>query len=483
MTETVIEASRQAAAVATSPRLEKAPTGIKGFDEVTHGGLPKGRPTLVCGGAGCGKTLFAMEFLVHGALEYDEPGVFVAFEETRDDLVANVASMGYDLPQLEADGRLVIDRIDISRSDIQETGEYDLEGLFLRLGVAINAIGAKRVAIDTVEVLFGVFTNAGIVRAELRRLLGWLKDKGVTAVITGEHGVGTLTRYGIEEYVSDCVVVLDHRVAEEQSTRRLRVAKFRGSLHGTNEYPFLIGAHGLSVLPITSLALDHEALADRVSTGVAGLDAMLGGAGVYRASTVLVSGTAGAGKSTLAAHFADAACRRGERALFVGFEESESQIIRNMRSVGIDLSTPRAAGLLLFDCQRSTSQGLEVHLAEIQELVDRFDPQVVVIDAITNLARAGSGIQVSSMLTRQIDFLKGRRITALLTSLVSAFDVASAADHVSSLTDTWVVIETVLQEGRRERRAQVLKSRGTAHSDEVRSFEITDQGMRIAGPA
>lgn len=482
MTETMTTAAGPRGSGARA-QLEKAPTGIKGFDEVTRGGLPKGRPTLVCGGAGCGKTLFAVEFLVHAALQFGEPGVFVAFEETRDDLVANVASMGYDLAKLEADKQLVIDRIDISRMEIQEAGDYDLEGLFLRLGVAINSVGAKRVVIDTVEVLFGVFTNAGVVRAELRRLLGWLKEQGVTVVITGERGDATLTRYGIEEYVSDCVVVLDHRVDEEQSTRRLRVAKYRGSLHGTNEYPFLIGAQGLAVLPITSLGLDHEALTERVSTGVPGLDAMLGGAGPFRASTVLVSGTAGAGKSTLAAHFVEAACRRGERALFIGFEESQSQIIRNMRSVGIDLATPLAGGLLRFDCQRSTSSGLEVHLAAMQDRVDEFAPAVVVIDAITNLARAGTGGQVTSMLTRQVDFLKSRGITAFLTSLVSGPDLGSSAEHVSSLTDTWVLIETVLRDGRRERRIQVIKARGTAHSDDVRSCEITGRGLSIAGGA
>ena len=472
------------AAPASRPELAKAPTGIRGFDEVTHGGLPAGRPTLVCGGAGCGKTLFALEFLVHAALDRGEAGVFVAFEETRDELVANLAPMGFDLARLEAEKRLVIDRIDIARQDIAEAGSYDLSGLFLRLGLAIDTVDAKRVVIDTIEVLFGVFSDAATVRAELRRLLGWLKQRGVTVVITGEQGdANRLTRHGIEEYVSDCVVVLDHRVEEEQSTRRLRVAKFRGTVHGTNEYPFLIGSSGLTVLPITSLGLDHPVSSTRVSTGVPGIDAMLGG-GVFEGSTVLMSGTAGSGKTILAAHFVEAACRRGEKALFFAFEESQSQIVRNMQSVGIDLSAPVADGLVLFDCQRPTSLGLEVHLATMQEFVDRFRPKVVVVDAISNLLPAGSPLQVSSMLTREVDFLKSRGITAMITSLdgLSGTDLSAPTQHVTSLADAWLLARTERDGRRRNRTLEIVKARGTAHSTDVRPFQISDRGITIDEP-
>ena len=372
--------------------LAKAPTGIAGLDEITGGGLPKGRPTLICGSAGCGKTLLAMEFLVRGITEFGEPGVFVAFEESTADLVANVASLGFDLAQLRTERRLVVDHIELDGQQLDETGEWDLDGLFLRLGAAIDAVGAKRVVIDTIETLFGAFSNTAILRSELRRLFGWLKERGVTAVITGERGDGTLTRFGIEEYVSDCVIVLDHRVSEQTSTRRLRILKYRGSLHETNEFPFLIGETGISVLPITSLGLDHTVSAERVSTGVPRLDAMLGGGGFYRGSTVLVSGTAGTGKSTLAAQLCDATCARGDRAMYFAFEESEAEIVRNMSSVGMDLQRWIDAGLLELRCFRPKFFGLEAHLFAMQKSVLEFEPAVVVMDPVSDLTLVCLGL-------------------------------------------------------------------------------------------
>ncbi|MGH7832091.1 MAG: circadian clock protein KaiC, partial [Candidatus Binatia bacterium] len=343
--------------------LPKAPSGIQGLDEITFGGLPKGRPTLLCGSAGCGKTLLSMEFLIRGALRYNEPGVFVAFEETAEELAKNVASLGYDLGDLVARKKLIVDYVYLERSDIEETGEYDLEGLFVRLGHAINSIRARRVALDSLEAIFSAFSNQFILRAELRRLFRWLKEKGVTAVITAERGDGTLTRHGLEEYVSDCVIVLDHRVNDQISTRRVRILKYRGSVHGTNEYPFLIGKEGFSVLPITSVGLQHEVSNERISSGVQRLDAMLGGKGYYRGSSILISGTAGTGKSSLCAHFVDAACRRRERCLYVSSEESPPQIIRNMRSIGLALAPWVEKGLLQFQAVRPTFYSLEMHLA------------------------------------------------------------------------------------------------------------------------
>src|SRR5579859_3125114 len=381
----------------TRTQLPKTPTGIQGLDEITGGGLPKGRPTLVCGGAGCGKTLLAMEFLVRGATQFHEPGVFMAFEETAKDLTENVASLGFDLKDLIAHKKLAVDYVYLERSEIEETGAYNLEGLFIRLNQAIEAIGAKRVVLDTIESLFSGLPNPLILRAELRRLFRWLKDKGVTAVITGERGDGTLTRQGLEEYVSDCVIVLDHRVTENLSTRRLRIVKYRGTLHGTNEYPFLIDETGVSVLPITSLDLRHEATEERISTGVPGLDGMLGGSGVYRASSVLISGTAGTGKTSLAGHFADAACRRGERCLYLAFEESESQMVRNMRSIGLDLAPWLKKGLLRFHATRPTAHGLEMHLATLHKLVREFRPRVVIVDPISNFLKAGAEHDAESM--------------------------------------------------------------------------------------
>jgi circadian clock protein KaiC len=459
--------------------LPKTLTGIDGLDDVTGGGLPRGRPTLVCGPAGCGKTLLAMEFLVRGIVRFNEPGVFVAFEESADDLIANVASLGFDLAQFEADGKLVIDHVNVAGAESAETGDWDLEGLFLRLGAAIDAVGAKRIVIDTIETLFGAFSNTAILRSELGRLFGWLKERGVTAMITGERGDGTLTRHGIEEYVSDCVIVLDHRVSEQTSTRRLRILKYRGSLHGTNEYPFLIGASGVSVLPITSLGLRHSVSSERITTGVHRLDAMLGDGGFYKGSTIMVSGTAGTGKSTLAAQFCDATCRRGDRAMFFAFEESETEIIRNMSSVGIDLKQWVDAKLLQFQCFRPSLLGLEAHLFAMQKVVGEFDPSVVVKDPVSDLLRVGTGADVAAMLTRQVDFLKARGVTTLFTSLNP--DVEAEADQqLASLVDTWVRVKTTEGNGEINRILYVLKSRGMAHSNQIREFLLTSQGIELA---
>ena len=467
------------ASSSSAPVLPKAATGISGLDEVTGGGLPLGRPTLVCGPAGCGKTLLAIEFLVRGATEYAEPGVFVAFEETVDELVQNVASMGFDLQKLQDDGLLVMDHVKLAPGDLQEAGAWDLDGLFIRLGAAIDEVGAKRVVLDTIETLFGAFDNAAILRSELRRLFGWLKERGVTAVITGERGDGSLTRHGIEEYVSDCVIVLDHRVSEQTSTRRLRVLKYRGSHHGTNEYPFFIGRRGVSVLPIISIGLEHTVSNERVSSGVESLDAMLGG-GLYRGSSVLISGTAGSGKSTIAAQFGAAACVRAERVLYFAFEESAFQILRNMASVGIDLAPWVDAGLFRFRCVRPSLLGLEAHLAAMQEAVADFDPDIVVMDPISDLVGAGGGQAVWAMLTRQVDYLKSRGVTALLTSLKTAGEDESSEQQIGSLIDTWIVAKLAEGEGVHRRVLFVAKSRGMPHSLEIRDFVLSRHGIHVA---
>jgi circadian clock protein KaiC len=460
--------------------LPKAATGIRGLDEVTGGGLPRGRPTLVCGPAGSGKTLLAMEFLVGGITDFGEPGVFMAFEETREDLVANVASLGYDLAAFEAEGMLVLDHVNVVASELVEAGDWDLDGLFIRLGAAIDSVGATRVVIDTIETLFGAFQDVATLRSELQRLFLWLKARGVTVVITGERGEGQLTRHGIEEYVSDCVIVLDHLVTEQTSTRRLRVLKYRGSLHGTNEYPFLIGERGISVQPITSLGLQHAVSSERVSTGVDRLDVMLGGHGPFRGSSILVTGTAGTGKSTLAAQFCDAACARGERAIYFAFEESQDQIIRNMSSVGLDLGQWVKRGLLQFRCVRPTLLGLEGHLLAVQNLVEDFDPAVIVMDPISDLVGAGRGSSVTAMLTRQVDFLKARGVTAMFTNLASEGQREATDQLVASLIDTGLLVRTLEGNGEHNRVLSVLKSRGMAHSNQVREFLLTDRGIELA---
>ena len=460
--------------------LAKCQTGIQGLDEVTNGGLPQGRPTLICGKAGSGKTLMAMEFLVRGAVHYGEPGVFMSFEESAEELTQNVASLGWDLQALLASKNMAIDYVHIERSQLEEIGEYDLEALFIRLGYAIDSIKAKRVVLDTIEVLFGGLSNDAIVRAELRRLFLWLKDKGVTAIITGESGDNILTRHGLEEYVSDCVIRLDQRVSDELSTRRLRIVKYRGSRHGTNEYPFLIEEDGISVLPITSIGLEHEVSSERISTGIERLDMMLGGKGFFRGSSILISGTAGAGKSSISAHFANATCRRGERCLYFAFEESTNQIIRNMRSIGIDLEILVKKDRLKIQALRPTFYGLEMHLVKMHQLVNEFKPTVVIIDPISNLTYSGNEIQIKSFLMRMIDFLKMQQITTLLTCLNAGGNPLEQTDvGVSSLMDTWLLLRDIESNGERNRLLYLLKSRGMAHSNQVREFRLTSSGAEL----
>jgi circadian clock protein KaiC len=460
--------------------LPKAPTGIQGLDEITGGGFPRGRPTLVCGSAGCGKTLMAMEFIVRGATQYDEPGVFMAFEETPEELSVNVRSLGFDLDQLVKAKKLAIDFVRVERSEIEETGDYDLEGLFIRLGAAIDSVGAKRVVLDTIEALFSGLQNEGILRAELRRLFRWLKDKGVSAVITAERGDGTLTRRGLEEYVSDCVILLDHRVLDQVSTRRLRIVKYRGTAHGTNEYPFLIDEKGFNVLPLTSAGLEHPVSNERISTGIPRLDTMLGGKGVFRGTTILVSGTAGTGKTSLAGHFVNAACQHGERCLYFSFEESPAQLLRNFLSIGLDLKQWVAKKLLTFHSGRSTTYGLEMHLAVIHKLVREIKPQVVVIDPISSLVQSGTRLDTHSMLVRLMDFLKLQGITAVLTNLSSQGEALEATDvQISSLVDTWLLLRDIELGGERNRSMYVLKSRGMSHSNQLREFRLTDHGFEV----
>jgi circadian clock protein KaiC len=464
----------------TTPRLEKTPTGITGLDEITEGGLPKGRPTLICGDAGTGKTLFSIEFIVNGATQYNEPGVFIAFEEKAEELTVNVASLGFDLKKLVADKKLRVDHVHIDRTEIEETGEYDLEGLFIRLGYAIDSIGAKRVVLDTIENLFSGLENEGILRAELRRLFAWLKDKGVTAIITGERGEGKLTRQGLEEYVSDCVILLDNRVQNQISTRRLRIVKYRGSVHGTNEYPFLIDEDGISVLPVTSLQLNNSVSSKRVSSGIPTLDEMFTGKGFYKGSSILVSGTAGTGKTSIAANFARATCERKERCLFFAFEESPDQIIRNMRSIDVNLEPYVKKGLLQFHASRPTLYGLEMHLVVFYKLVKQFKPSVVILDPITNLITVGNSGEVKSILIRLIDFLQQEQITVMFTALSLPSDpTGNQEEEVSSLVDVWIALRDIELNGERNRGIFVLKSRGMKSSNQVREFVITDKGIEM----
>jgi circadian clock protein KaiC len=460
--------------------LQKAPSGIGGLDEITRGGLPRGRTTIICGGPGCGKTMLGIEFLVRGALQFDEPGVLMAFEETPEDIARNVASLGFDIEGLAARKKLFLDFISVEPSEMQETGDYDLEGLFLRLQNAVETIGAKRVMFDTLEALFSGFSNPGILRAEFRRLFRWLKDRGLTAVVTAERGEGTLTRHGLEEYVSDCVILLDHRIRDQISVRRMRIVKYRGTKHGADEYPFLIDERGMSVLPITALQLQHSVSNDRISSGVPDLDELLEGKGYYRGSTVLLSGMAGSGKTTLAASFADATCRRGERCLYIDFEESPKQVARNMQSVGIDLAQWSEKGLLFHEAWRPTQFGIEMHLLRIHKLIEQVKPKAVILDPITNLISGSTEKEVYSMLLRLIDTMKSAGITAVFVSLTAGGEtLEKTSAGISSLTDTWILLRDVELNGERNRVLYVLKSRGMVHSNQLREFRMGSDGIQL----
>ena len=463
--------------------LQHCPTGISGLDAITSGGLPRGRTTLVAGGPGCGKTLLGAEFLVRG-VDMGEPGVFLAFEETAEELTANVASLGWDLNQLCADGKLVVDHVKVERERIDQTGDYDLEALFIRIGFAIDEIGAKRLVLDTLEVLFSALDDTARLRAEMRRLFSWLKSRGVTAIVTAERGEGSLTRHGLEEYVADCVITLDHRVTDQLAVRRLRIVKLRGSAHGTNEYPFIIEAHGMSVVPVTSFNLEHEAGTEVVSTGIDGLDGMLDKGGWYKGSTTMISGASGTGKTTFAAAFADAACRRGERCLYLAFEESGAQLTRNMSSVGMDLERWTKEGLLRIHASRPTQLALERHLTTIYQQAEDYQPAVVVVDPISDFTAVGTTVDVKALLMRIVDFLKTRQITAVFTSLIH--ERGSDDPMVSSLIDNWVQLRNIESAGQRDRGIYIQKARGMRHSNQIREFEITPDGVLlldvVAGP-
>lgn len=463
--------------------IPKSPTGIAGFDDLTLGGLPTGRPTLVCGAAGCGKTLFASTFLVHGARDCDEPGVFVTFEERPVDLISNVASLGFGLDKLVADNKIYIEHIAIDPAELAEVGEYDLEALFIRLEMAVEQVGAKRVVLDTIESLFSAFTNPAILRAEIRRLFDWLKERGLTAVITAERGEGTFTRSGLEEYVSDCVILLDHRVESQISTRRLRIVKYRGTAHGTNEFPFLIDEDGFSVLPVSSIGLNHAVSNERISTGIPDLDVMLGGGGFHRGSSILISGVAGSGKSSVAASFIDASCQRGERAIFFSFEESPLQTARNMRSIGIDLQRWMKKDVLRYVAARPSLYGLEMHLAIMIREVVKFQPKLVVLDPVSAFLAPEDTSEVQAMLLRMVDFLKAKGITAVFTHLAHSKGGETKTDAgLSSMMDAWILLLNRESDGEFNRELYLLKSRGMHHSNQVREFVMSEKGIKLREP-
>jgi circadian clock protein KaiC len=460
-------------------QLAKCATGIQGLDEITFGGLPQGRPTLICGNAGCGKTLLSMEFIVNGARMFNEPGVYVSFEEKSDELTTNFNSLGFELQKLQDENKISLEFVYIERSEIEETGEYDLDGLFILIGNAIDSIGAKRVVLDTLEALFSGFQNESILRAELRRLFRFLKDKNVTAIITGERGDRYMTKYGLEEYVADCVIMLDHRVNDQIATRRLKIIKYRGSQHGTNEYPFLVDEHGISVLPVTSVGLDYQVTSERISTGIAGFDAMMDNQGFYAGSSVLVSGSAGTGKTSIAGHFANSCCLSGKKCLFFAFEESQNQIIRNLGTIGINMKQWVEKGVLQFSANRATHTGIEMNLVSMHKLINDFKPDVVVIDSVTNLISSGNILDVKAMMIRLLDFMKMKQITCLMTDLTVNPNFNETEIGISSMTDTWIRLVNIEKNRKLIRTINIIKSRGMNHSNSITEFVITDKGVQL----
>lgn len=465
------------------PQLPKSPTGIVGFDQITNGGLPAHNITLISGGAGSGKTLFGLDFIISGAIKYGESGVFMSFEESSEELIRDVASLNWDLKGLVSDRKVMLEFVTLSRRDIQEA-EFNLEGLIVRLESAIDAVGAKRVVMDSIESLFAGITGQGILRLEIKRLFRWLKDKGVTALVSAEPGPnGAYSRHGVEEYVSDCIVFLDNRVSDQHSIRRIRIIKYRGSSHGTNEYPFIIADDGLSVIPITSAGLTQRKTTKRVSTGIPSLDKLFQGGGYIRGSSVLLSGTAGTGKTSLAVAFVAERCRRGERCLLLSYEESPEQLVQNMASIGLQLAPFVEAGLLKIEASRPSSAGLERHLLDLYKTIAAFKPKSVVIDPLTSLIGEGSEREVQSMVTRMIDLLKSEGITGVFTSLVAstAPNYTGGEVGVSSLIDTWIVVRELEEElGRKRIRGlYIVKSRGMGHSSDIHKLVLSDDGIAL----
>ena len=479
----MVTSFKKAIAPSSPAQVQKCPTGIKGFDEITEGGLPRHRITLISGGPGSGKTLLGVDFLVNGVVNFKERGVFMSFEETEDELYQDVASLNLDLSGLVLKKEIRFEHVLLQRYDIHEKGEFNLEGLFIRLELAIDSIGAKRVVLDSIESLFAGITDAGILRLEIKRLFRWLKQKQVTTIITGEQGQDSFTRHGLEEFISDCIILLDNRVRQQVSTRRIRVIKYRGSNHGTNEYPFVIDKNGLSVIPITSTGLDHPGTDKKVSTGIASLDKLFSGGGYSKGSTVLISGTAGTGKTSIAAAFIIASCKRGEKSLYLSYEESPGQLIQNLRSIGFDLERWVKKGLLKIVSTRPAFFGLEMHLLDLYKILDDFKPTSVVIDPLTSLIGQADESEIQSMLTRMIDMLKSRAITGVFTSLVSstAQNDTSGEIGVSSLIDSWIVVRELEEdEGRKRIRGlYIVKSRGTGHSSDVQKMIFSDDGIQL----
>jgi len=457
--------------------IPKTATGIPGLDQILNGGLPKGRVTLVVGNSGTGKTLLGIEFLVNGIRQHDENAILVTFEESASKVTENVSSLGFDLNNLQDDGKLTVMAFKVDLPE-KNRGYFDFSPLLVLLEEAIVCIGAKRVVLDTIELLFGAYSDQTTARIELVKLMRWLEDRGVTAIITGESGNNALTRFGIEEYVSDCVIVLDHRVREEISTRLLRVMKYRGSVHGTNEYPFLIAKNGFIVLPVSSLSLDYAVSRERVSVGVPELDEMLSG-GPYRGSTTLVTGVSGTGKTSVAMSMVNAACARGERSLVLLYEESAFQLERDMGSIGINLKRWTDSGMLKIWASRPLEYGLENHLAIFINMLESFKPAIVAIDGLTAFSRGGFDPDVFIFITRKIGILKARGITTVLTTLKKDVEDESSSLHISSLTDTGILLRNIEKNGERNRLLAVTKSRGTAHSNQLREFTLSSDGIRL----
>ena len=462
-------------------KLPKSLTGIQGLDDITYGGIPQNRPTLLVGSIGTGKTIFAMEYIINGITMFNEPGVFMTFEEQTDELQINVTSMGYNLSKLIADNKIYLEHLHIDHREIQATGKYDIEGLFIRIEMAIEKVKAKRIVLDALDTLF-IGLDSQILRSEIKRLFFWLKEKKVTAIITSEVGDIFLTRLGFEEVVADCVIELNNRLNNQISTRRLRIVKYRGSYHSTNEYPFMIDHKGITIFPIISEAPQIIVSNERISSGIKQIDEMLDGRGFYVGSSILVSGSAGTGKSSIAASFIKDVCEKKGTALYCAFEEAPNQIKRNMASIGIFLEPYEKSGNLHFYYSRPTLQTLELHFIAIKKLIKQINPSVVILDPITNLMIENINSDIRTMLTRFVDYLKMEQITVLLTATltVSSLELIQSNEGISSMVDTCIMIQEKNIIDSRRRTLYIMKSRGICNSKKEVEFIITSEGISIA---
>ena len=455
-------------------------TGVKGLDDVLGGGIPQGHAMLLVGKPGTGKSILSMEYLLHGIELHKENGVYISFEESEKQIISNAASFGWKFEEMVKKNKLAISYIDMQPEQMRTVGDYDLSALILRVKGAIKKVNARRVVIDGINNLLSTFDDERIIRSDLLRLIREIKEVNATIFITGERGHDSWSKMGFEEYLADGLMHLDNRTDGNYQTREIQVVKCRGINHYTGKSPFIINSEGMSIRPLITADFDYKVLKSRVSTGIADIDNMLGGKGLYRGSTVYITGPSGAGKTSISSSFANGACSRGERALFLAFEESSDQIIRNMKSIGLSLDKWVNEKLLYFYTARATTNSLEGHLDNIMTMVREVEPTCVVLDPISAFRPIANENETKLMLIRLNDYLRARKITTVFTALSSDGEYSEHADvQLSSIADTWIVVRIMDYKGERNNVMQLMKSRGMSHSRQMKEMYFTGNGLKL----